>query len=292
MKRPTAAAVGVLLDLLLGEPPYPVHPVALFGSAMARVERCAYRDRGWAGTIHAATGVGVGAAAGWFVRSTTAATFVTVAGRGLREAATTVHDALGRGELGAARDALPALVGRDPQSLEEPEIVRAVVESVAENTVDAVVAPAFWGAIGGAEGASAYRAINTMDSMVGHRSPRYARYGTASALADDFAGWLPARLTAGLVALVRPLRAGDVTRAVQRDASAHPSPNAGVAEAAFAAALSVKLGGELSYGGRRERRPELGSGRAPVRADIPRANRLCRDVSLALAGALWLAGRA
>lgn len=291
MKRPRAAAAGVLLDLLAGEPPYPVHPVALFGNAMKTVEGFAYRDSRRAGSFHAAIGVGLGAAAGRFVNSTSAATFAAVAGRGLMQAATVVDDALARNDLAAARGALPALVGRDPQSLGEPEIVRAVVESVAENTVDAVVAPAFWGAVAGAPGASAYRAVNTMDSMVGHRSPRYARYGTASARLDDFAGWLPARLTAGLVALVRPRRAACIRLAVTRDAPAHPSPNAGVAEAAFAAALALKLGGELAYEGRPERRPALGSGRAPVRADIRRANRLCRDVALALSGVLWLAGR-
>lgn len=291
MRRARAAAAGVLLDLLVGEPPYPVHPVALFGAAMTAVENSIYRDHRLPGGIHAAIGVSLGATAGRFVRSTTATTFVTVAGRGLMQAATTVHDALARGDLPGARHALPALVGRDPHSLEEPEIVRAVVESVAENTVDAVVAPACWAGLAGGPAAAAYRAVNTMDSMVGHRSPRYALYGTASARLDDAASWLPARLTAALVALVRPLRAQHVSRAVRQDAPAHPSPNAGVAEAAFAAALALQLGGPLSYEGRSERRPELGSGRAPVRADIPRANRLCRDVTLALAAGLWLVGR-
>ncbi len=169
--------------------------------------------------------------------------------------------------------------------------MRAVVESVAENTVDAVVAPALWGAVLGGAGALGYRAANTLDSMVGHRSPRYARFGTASARLDDALGWVPARATAVLVALVRPGRAGAVVTAVRRDAPAHPSPNAGVAEAAFAAALGVQLGGANRYGDRVEVRPALGDGPPPGRGDVGRAVALSRDVTLALAALLAGAAR-
>src|SRR5204863_6463621 len=124
-------------------------------------------------------------------------------------------------------------VGRDPSELDESGVARAVVESVAENTVDAVVAPACWAAVFGAPGVLAHRAVNTLDAMVGHRSARYARFGWAAARLDDGAAWVPARLTAVLVALVRPRAARLVWQAVRRDAPAHPSPNAGVAEAAF-----------------------------------------------------------
>ena len=165
------------------------------------------------------------------------------------------------------------------------------MESVAENTVDAVVAPALWALAAGAAGALGYRAVNTMDAMVGHRSHRYLAYGWASARADDLAGWVPARVTAALVAAVRPAGAGAVWRAVRRDAPAHPSPNAGVAEAAFAAALGLRLGGFNRYGERVELRPPLGSGRPPEPADIARAVRLSGDVALALAGALTVVGR-
>jgi adenosylcobinamide-phosphate synthase len=160
------------------------------------------------------------------------------------------------------------------------------VESVAENTVDAVVAPALWAAALGAPGALGYRAVNTLDAMVGHRSDRYLRYGWASARLDDLAGWVPARVTAALVAAVRPPRAGAVWTAVRTQAPAHPSPNSGVAEAAFAAALGLRLGGENRYGDRVELRPPLGTGRPAERGDIARAVGLSRDVTLALAGGL------
>ncbi len=177
------------------------------------------------------------------MRSTTVATTSAVAGRALGQAAGDVGRALDDGDLERARALLPTLVGRDPSGLDEGEIARAAVESVAENTVDAVVAPALWAAVAGAPGALGYRAVNTLDSMVGHRSERYANYGWASARLDDAVAWVPARLTAALVALVRPRAARPVWTAVRTQAPAHPSPNAGVAEAAFAAALGVRLGG-------------------------------------------------
>jgi adenosylcobinamide-phosphate synthase len=149
--------------------------------------------------------------------------------------------------------------------------------------VDAVVAPALWALAFGAPGVLAHRAVNTMDAMVGHHSDRYERYGWAAARLDDGAAWLPARLTAVLVAACRPASASAVWRAVRRDAPAHPSPNSGVAEAAFAAALGLALGGESRYGDRLERRPRLGDGRAPERPDIVRAVALSRDVTLATA---------
>jgi adenosylcobinamide-phosphate synthase len=160
------------------------------------------------------------------------------------------------------------------------------VESVAENTVDAVVAPALWAVALGAIGAVAYRGVNTLDAMVGHRSDRYRNYGWAAARLDDLANWVPARMTAALVAAVRPGRAAAIWRAVRSDAGSHPSPNAGVAEAAFAAALGLRLGGTNRYGGRVEVRPPLGDGRPAGPSDIRAAARLSRDVTLALAAAL------
>jgi adenosylcobinamide-phosphate synthase len=127
-----------------------------------------------------------------------------------------------------------------------------------------------------------YRAVNTLDAMVGHRSSRYEQFGWASARLDDLAGLIPARVTAGLVAAVRPGAAGRVARAVRDDAPAHPSPNAGIAEAAFAAALGLRLGGANRYGDRVEERPALGDGRAPEPRDIRAAVRLSRDVTGAL----------
>jgi len=165
-------------------------------------------------------------------------------------------------------------------------VARAVVESVAENTVDAVIAPALWAAIGGAPAVLGYRAVNTLDAMVGHRSPRYARFGWAAARLDDLAAWMPARLTAALVAAVRPGTCRRVARAVHRQAPLHPSPNAGVAEAAFAAALGVTLGGTNVYGGEVDERPLLGDGPEACAVDIERAVSLSRDVTAAFAAAL------
>jgi adenosylcobinamide-phosphate synthase len=287
-RRGRGAALGIVADAVFGEPPVRPHPVAAFGSVMHAVERRAWRDDRLAGVGHAAVGVAVGAAAGVAVRSTAVATYVSVAGNALAHAATDVQSALVAGDLDRARALLPALVGRDPSRLDAHGIARAAIESVAENTVDAVVAPALWAAVAGAPGALVYRAVNTLDAMVGHRSARYERYGWASARADDAANFVPARVTAALVAAVRPSAAREVGRTVRRDARDHPSPNSGVAEAAFAAALGVALGGaEVRYGERVEHRPALGDGRPPTAHDIPRAVTLSRHVALALAAMLF-----
>jgi adenosylcobinamide-phosphate synthase len=183
-------------------------------------------------------------------------------------------------------------VGRDPTGLDAAAIARAAVESVAENTTDAIVAPALWTAAAGPVGAFVYRAGDTLDSMVGYRDDRYRRFGLASARLDDALAWVPARATAVLVALARPGRAPAVARAVRQDAPRHPSPNAGVSEAAFAAALGLRLGGTNRYGDLAEDRPVLGSGRAPGPQDITAAVDLSRDVTWLLAGLLVLAGTA
>ncbi|MDQ6938029.1 MAG: adenosylcobinamide-phosphate synthase CbiB, partial [Actinomycetota bacterium] len=221
---------------------------------------------------------------------TTVAVGLAVAGRGLAHAADEIGVALQTGDLDRARSLLPTLVGRDPAGLDAPEMARAVVESVAENTVDAVVAPAWWGALAGAPGALGYRAVNTLDSMVGHHSARYEHYGWASARLDDVVAWVPARLTAALVMAVRPGQCRDVRRSVRTQAPGHPSPNAGVAEAAFAAALGLRLGGLNRYGERTELRVPLGFGRPAEPGDIARAVRLSRDVGTALAAGLGVLG--
>jgi len=174
------------------------------------------------------------------------------------------------------------LVGRDPESLDADGIARATVESVAENTSDAIVAPLFWGAIAGVPGLLGYRAINTLDAMVGHRSPRYGNFGWAAARLDDVVNLVPARLTAALVA-VASRHPGQTLRIAVRDGHRHPSPNAGYAEAAYAGGLGLRLGGRNVYAGRVEHRPELGDGSPPGRDDIPRATRLCAAVTIAAA---------
>ncbi|AJE40065.1 cobalamin biosynthesis protein [Streptomyces nodosus] len=295
------ATAGILGDRLLGDPRRG-HPVAAFGRAAGAVERLLWRDhRGW-GALHTAVCVGgavsLAALAGSAVHAsrtasvalTAAATWAVVGGTSLTREARAVGHALESGDLEAARARLPHLCGRDPQALDADGIARAVVESVAENTSDAVVGALVWGAVGGVPGLAGFRAVNTLDAMVGHRSPRYRRYGWASARLDDLAGWPGARLTAVLAAVAGPDPRGAV-RAWRADAHRHPSPNAGPVEASFAGALGVRLGGTLSYGGRVEHRPVLnGPGRAVGLRDIERAVRLSRRVGM-LALGVTVAGR-
>jgi adenosylcobinamide-phosphate synthase len=291
-------ALGYAADALLGDPRRG-HPVAGFGTVAAALERVTYRDERVAGVAHVGLLVGgtvaLGAALQWLGRRRPvamvlaggAATWTVLGGRSLRREAAVIADQLAAEDLAAARVQVRNLVGRDPRELGADEIARATVESVAENTADAVVAPLLWGAVAGLPGLLGYRAVNTLDAMVGHRSPRYARFGWAAARLDDLANWVPARVAGVAAALAAPLVGGTATaarRTVRRDAGQHPSPNAGVVEAAFAGALGVRLGGRNVYQGRVEDRGVLGDGRAVEIGDIARANRLARVVSaLALA---------
>jgi adenosylcobinamide-phosphate synthase len=211
-----------------------------------------------------------------------AATWAVLGGRSLHREAGLIAGQLEVGDLAAARRQVRNLVGRDPSQLDSVGIGRATVESLAENTSDAVVAPLLWGAVAGVPGLLAYRAVNTLDAMVGHRSPRYLRFGWASARLDDVANWVPARVAGALTVLSAHLVGGSPREAVDtvlRDASRHPSPNAGVVEAAFAGALGIRLGGQNVYGGEVEDRGQLGRGRAVEVADIERARRLAGWVS-------------
>lgn len=291
-RRAWSSACGVALDVAVGEPPIEPHPVRVFGTLMARLERALYRDSRIAGGCYSAAGLAVGLGAGAMTRSTMLGVYLATAQRALLEAATAIATALDDDDVALARALLPTMVGRDPTGLGAGEIARAVVESLAENTVDAVVAPACWGLIGGAPGALGYRAVNTMDACVGYRSQRYLRFGWASARLDDAANYLPARVTALLVAAVRPRSATAVWRAVREDAPGHPSPNAGVAEAAFAAAQGLRLGGTNRYGTRTEHRAALGRGRPPGPGDIGPTADLCRDVTWALVAVLGVVGMA
>jgi len=278
--RSGAVAAGVLADWALGEPPAKLHPVAAYGAMMEALEAGLWRDSRLAGVAYSAVGVAVGAAAGNALgalgeqASVAVATWSSVAARALHGFANRVADALEDDDLESARGLLPALVGRDPSCLDSESIAAAVVESVAENTVDALVAPVIWALLGGAPGALCYRAVNTMDSMVGSRSKRYRRFGWSSARVDDLANWLPARLTVLMVMASRPTSAGEVMREVaraRRERRAEHSPNALIVEAAFAGALGVSLGGKTVYHDRVEERPKLGSGPLPRPSDIRRA---------------------
>ncbi len=294
------AALGLALDRLVGEPPMPIHPVSLFGRAMLRLERSMWKDSVIRGAIFASVGTVSFAAAGYaltmiarlsrydskvletIVMSASTATLVS-AGKSLSDSAMDVSRALAVGEISGARRLVSRIVGRDTESLDAEGISRAAIESVAENAVDAIVAPAIWTAVGGPAGGFAYRAINTLDAMVGYKDVRYVNFGRASAKSDDCINWAPARLPAAAVVICRPHRARHVIGAVLRDASAHPSPNGGVAEAAFAGALGIVLGGTNHYGGASEDRGTLGDGLPPTPEDIVRAVRLLRDVSIVVA---------
>lgn len=285
-------AAAMVFDRMVREPRTSMHPVAWFGTVMGRVESTVWRDRRTAGVAYTSAGVALAASVGVAARrcpgeiGTVVVTGGSIAGSELRRTADGVRQLLESGDLGGARFALRSLAGRDASELDESGVAAAVIESLAENTVDAVVATIGWALVGGAVGATVHRAVNTMDAMVGHRSARYGRFGWSAARLDDVMAWIPARGFVALVALVRPGRAGEVFRVVGRDAPAHPSPNAGVAEAAVAAALAVQLGGPLRYGDRIDVRPRLGDGPRPAPADIGRAIRLVDDVERALFGML------
>ena len=294
--RGAGIAAGYVADVLFGDPRRG-HPVALFGSGAAALERLTYADSRRAGALHVGTllgavgllGVAVERAAarrgpGWTVVATAAATFVALGGTSLSRTGDQMAGLLHAGDVAGARRLLPSLCGRDPAVLDSAGLVRAALESVAENTSDAHVAPVMWAAVAGVPAVLVYRGANTLDAMIGHRSPRYARFGWAAARFDDAANFAAARLTALLVAACAPVVGGspaEAVRAWRRDAARHPSPNAGVVEAAFAGALGVRLGGPTQYAHELEIRPTLGDGRAPEVSDLARAVRLSRIVQAA-----------
>nr|MCW2728445.1 cobalamin biosynthesis protein [Aeromicrobium sp.] len=292
--RAAGLVVGFAADRVLGDPARH-HPVAGFGSVARLVELRLYRDDRLTGSAYTAGLVGGTAVIGMLAdrltqRSPVAHTLLTAAttwavlgGRSLSREAERVHAWLDDADLPAAREQLTHLVGRDPSGLGPMEISRATVESVAENTSDAVVAPLLAGAAGGVGGLVAYRAVNTLDAMVGHRSARYLHFGWASARLDDVLNLAPSRLSATLAVLCAPLVDGSRTAALstwRRDGRRHPSPNAGPVEASFAGALGVQLGGTNTYGERIEHRPTLGDGPSAQATDIARAVRLADAVGL------------
>ena len=297
MRGATAAGLvlGAVLDALLADPRRR-HPVAAFGAAATALERRVYADSKIRGGLYAAVCVGgavaLGVAADRLTRRrplartavTAAATWAVLGGTSLGREGTTMARELESGHLEAARGRLGHLCARDPAGLGAEALARATVESIAENTSDAVVAPLLWGAVAGVPGLLAYRAVNTLDAMVGYHDARFREFGWAAARLDDVANWVPARVTALITVVCAPLAGGSRRRSyetLRRDGGAHPSPNAGRCEAAVAGALGVRLGGANTYHGRPERRPDLGDGRPPEVADVRRAVRLARAVTLA-----------
>jgi adenosylcobinamide-phosphate synthase len=302
LARPVAAglAAGLAADALLADPRRG-HPVAAFGSLAAALEQHAHRDSRLAGAGFALVLTAATALAGHLAQralppaaTTAVATWAVVGATSLRREARAMSAALEAGDLDTARQRITHLCGRDPHQLDEAGLARATVESVAENTSDAVVGPLVWGAVAGVPGLVAYRTVNTLDAMVGHRSPRYERFGWAAARTDDLVNLVPSRLTAALAVALAPVVDGrplQALRAWRRDGGKHASPNAGPVEAAFAGALGRTLGGRLQYAGRIEDRALLGDGPVPGVADIARATRLSAAVTVA-AGTLAVAVRA
>ncbi|SFC63537.1 adenosylcobinamide-phosphate synthase [Bosea sp. CRIB-10] len=212
-----------------------------------------------------------------------------LAQRSLHEHVARVADGLERGGLVGGRKAVSMIVGRDPESLDEAGVARAAIESLAENFSDGIVAPAFWLGLGGLPGGALYKAINTADSMIGHKSPRYLAFGWGAARLDDLVNLPASRLTALLLiaaaGLDRQADAGAAWRAVRRDAGRHRSPNAGWPEAAMAGALGLRLAGPRVYGSVRIEDGWMGDGRAEATAaDIRRALVLYRRACLLLWG--------
>src|SRR3954449_11447251 len=283
--RAAGIALGVVADAVFGDP-VRGHPVAAFGRWAGALERQCYaptRARGAGFTAVAVAGpVVIGILAERLtarrpvgrVLVTALATWAALGGTSLAQEGLMMAALLESGDLSAARERLTNLCARDPAELTPGDLARATVESMAENTSDAVVAPLIWAAVAGVPGVLGYRAVNTLDAMVGYRSPRYLRFGWASARLDDLVNLVPSRVAALLFAGLAPAVGGSPAEALaawRRDAAAHPSPNAGPVEAAAAGALSVTLGGRTVYPHRVEERPRLGSGPPPTPSDLRRA---------------------
>jgi adenosylcobinamide-phosphate synthase len=286
--------IALLLDLAFGDPRWFPHPVRLIGRLITALEgpaRRAISDARVAGAVTALTvillaavatavliGIAgqihplLGDAAGILVL------YTTLAARDLARHSLAVYEALEKFDLVEARRLVSWMVGRDTERLTEREVVRAAVESVAENTVDGIIAPLLFSALFGPVGAMAYKAINTLDSMIGYKNESYIDFGRTAARIDDTANYIPARLSAPILTAAAALLgfpASATWRVAWRDGRKNLSPNAGIAEAAFAGALGVKLGGVMERRGRPVNQPEIGDPVVPLaREHIPAANRL------------------
>lgn len=302
-----------IADIVCGDPQWMPHPVRLFGVLTNVGERAsramARSDRGLliAGAIVAVAVTLLASGGSWFVVTavtrwsslaggvvTVYLAYSTLSLRGLDQAGCEVIEFLKRGQLDSARSSLGMIVGRDTGHLDEKEIIRAVVETVAENSSDGIVAPLFYLAVGGIPAAFAYKAINTMDSMIGYKSDRYLCFGRIAARLDDLVNFLPSRLTAAFVILASGFlhsRWQKAFRIVLRDADLQPSPNSGYPEAAFAGALSVRLGGTNRYEGRKSNKAHLGEPERTLTADLyPEVRQLLYTASiLALAASVAVA---
>ncbi len=317
----TALAVlgGFCLDLLLGDPRKIPHPVRLMGASIEKLEKLLRRlfpatplgERLGGGVLALVLPLGsfgiawgilflLGRVSPWLaLAGETVMCWQALCARDLWDESMAVYRELKRGDLPASRQAVGMIVGRDTGELTFQGVTKAAVETVAENASDGVAAPLFWVALGGAPLAMAYKAVNTMDSMVGYRNDRYRWFGTAAARLDDLVNWIPSRLCALLMAALAPLAGLDARGAFRiwrRDRRKHQSPNSAQTEAAMAGALGVELAGDASYFGKVHHKPTLGDPLRPVEAeDIPRAGRLmlltagvCCLLATGLRWGLWM----
>lgn len=283
--QPSAGLIifAFLLDLILGDPRWFPHPVVLIGwliSTLEYVLRSLIKSKGWelltGGILAIVVPVSAFLAAYWLIGVAGSFSqaagwltavflgYTTIAARSLYAEPQKVAKLLLAGELPGARKELSCLVGRDTQELDEKGIVRALIETVAENTSDGVIAPLFYLAIGGAPLAIAYKAVNTLDSMVGYKNDKYLYFGRASARLDDVANYIPARLSALLIIVAAFILSKDwknAWRIMLRDGRNHPSPNSGYPEAVMAGAMGRRLGGPSYYGGIPSNKPFIGNER-------------------------------
>ena len=286
-------SLGVLLaylsDLIFGDPEWFPHPVRGIGSLINFLEkRLNVKPEPWAGRIRGAILALIVVGTSAFL----AYLFIKLSGRmnpflgsfvwiylgyaalsvkDLRVKALAVLKELKSNSLKEARRQLSRIVGRDTQGLSEEKIIKATVESIAENTNDGIVAPLFYLIVGGPVTAIAYKAVNTLDSMIGHKRGRYIHFGWFSARLDDAANFIPARITGFLISissLILGKNFKDSFKIMKRDGRKHPSPNSGISEAAMAGALGIRLGGNSSYQGRISAKPYLGEDKKPVRASF------------------------
>jgi adenosylcobinamide-phosphate synthase len=304
-----ALTVAFVLDRMVGDPPSWPHPVKWIGTLISILDKKYNkgRNRKWKGVmmlfivlavvfvlamvitivayqIHPLVGISV----------ESILISMTIAHKSLKEAALEVYHPLQKNDMNEARRKLSYIVGRDTDKLDESEIVRGTVETVAENTSDGVTAPMFWALIGGAPFALVYRAINTCDSMVGYKNDQYLDFGWASARMDDVVNWIPSRLTGWVMLLVnrsKKIEKKTAWRILYRDAKKHPSPNSGWCEAAAAALLGVQLGGVNTYKGIISNRALMGDPLDRLeRNDIVKMNKILSKTAFFFLLILWLGG--
>ncbi len=307
---PALLAAAFAADLLFGDPRRLPHPVVGIGRLIAGLEHLLYdriRPRRLGGVVLTALTLLICGALAWGLLAVTARlhpllaavtavwlAWTCLAARELHRQSAAVVAALTKGDLDGARSALALIVGRDTAELDDQGVLRACLETVAENTSDGIVAPLLYLGLGGPVAGILYKAASTLDSMIGYRTERYRHFGWAAARLDDLLNWAPARLTALLIvgaSLLLRYDARTAWRILRRDARRHASPNAGWPEAAVAGALGVQLGGAASYFGTRQSKPTFGDGgRSLTGDDYRRMILLMYAVTLLTLGLAAVAG--